>query len=135
MKNKFDVRARVLLKLLNDMPCNIHISKYDEPRAIPDLGALVAGEDDADEKPYQDWLRELDVALGPSQEPGFDLAEFDSPCMPPPKQEGPVWWCVSYDDQTHDDTPVDLAEHTDLVRALLIAKNRLAAERRLRGGA
>jgi hypothetical protein len=131
-----DVRARLLVKLLDDMPVGFQISKCESPRAIVDMADQLDAEEGEERQPYRDWLRKLEGALAATQVPGFDLSKVpdDLPLPPSPESpiEGPVW-CVSFYDEygeSYDDLHVDLAEDPDLIRALVLAKNRHLAGRR-----
>lgn len=127
---KGNVRGRVLMRLLKELPPGIQLMKCDD-----DARGLADALDDEEDGPaYLAWLRELETRLGPSQEPGFDLSKLPDPPPVPVVRPRPRWLVSYYDEygEMYEDTEVDLAEDPDLVRALLLAKNRLAAGRKLR---
>lgn len=125
---KGDGRARTLLKLLEELPEGICLMRHAEPKH-PNLTI------DWNEPGHQEWLRELDAVLRPSQEdPDYDFSDLpDPPAYVPPKV-GPVWEVSYYDEygEHYDETWVTLAEDRDLIKALLLAKNRLRGNRALR---
>lgn len=131
---KGDVRARMLMRMLEELPAGISLVKCETASYPPDLATALDDEEGLDERPYHDWLQELDRALAPSQEPGIDLSDIDVPDFVTPPDTGPVWLVSYYDEygSTYDETNVDLAEDKDVIRALVAAKNRLAAGRKIR---
>lgn len=126
---KGDQRAQTLLKLLDELPEGICLMRHAEPRGVPDLEEVI------DTPEFSKWIQELDDVLRPSQEdPGYDFSGLpDPPEYEPPKQ-GPVWEVSYYDEygEHFEESWVTLAEDRDLVRALLMAKNRLRGNRALR---
>lgn len=127
---KGDGRARTLMKLLDELPEGICLSKHADPK-LPTLE-----ETDPNDPGYQEWLKNLDKALKPSQEdPNYDFSGLPAPPEFEPPKPGPIWEVWFYDEygESYDDTYVTLAENRDLVKALLLAKNRLRAGRALRG--
>jgi hypothetical protein len=103
------------MNLLDSMPCGVLLSKREEP-SIHDYPVF------ADEAPedFDEWAEKLpeEVRL-PEDEEFNSLLNFERP------SEGPTWvvtWLDDYGGRGY----VDVAEERDVVRALLLAKNRLA---------
>lgn len=127
---KGDGRARVLMKLLEEIPCGTTIFKNDEPRT-PELPHEPLGaEEEAD---FKEWQSNVDEQLGEdahlSEEefekkwgvklPDFERLDFERPTV------GPTW-SILWTDDYGDRGTIEVAEDTDLIKALLAAKNRLA---------
>lgn len=127
---KGDGRARTLVKLLEELPEGICLMRHAEPKHPPMDGDLI----DWDDPGTKRWLQDLDEVLRPSQEePDYDFSNLPDPPPYEPPKLGPVWEVSYYDEygEHYEETWVTLAEDRDLIRALLVAKNRLRSNRAL----
>jgi hypothetical protein len=126
---KGDGRARSLMKLLDEMPCGASLFKSDEPRGPTEEEQAIM--DDADEESFQKWGANLNSLLDDElsdedfeKEFGVQLPsdnEFVGSFERP--KAGPTW-LVTWTDDYGDRGTIDIAESGDLVRTLLLAKNR-----------
>lgn len=114
--------------LLQELPDGITITKHSGSSAQLD-------DDDEwlDDPLYLEWLQALDKVLAPLEAPGGLKGIEDNPpeFIPSPAPKTSIWEVSYYDEhgEIFEETHVTLAEDVDLIRALIVAKNRLRAGR------